>query len=205
VLAPYRKTFRARPFLAGIALDLKVDAQGNVVGCEAKPSEGLAKAGAAICAQAKAAGRFRPDPCLAFDYARAHYRTRISLSLAATEGEPRFIHLSSSLPLLDHRPVIFGDSVIPTEDQRLKAEDVVIQPLQYPQRALQNEVSGQVVVALTFDAEGKSAPCQPLRSRMCVRLACETCAQVKGAVQRKHPPDARPYVLSISWLLGESR
>ena len=71
VLAPYRKTFRARPFLAGFALDLMVDAQGNVVGCEAKPGEGLAKAGATICADARAAGRFRPDPCLALDYARA--------------------------------------------------------------------------------------------------------------------------------------
>jgi outer membrane biosynthesis protein TonB len=83
--------------------------------------------------------------------------------------------------------------------------DVVIQPLQYPRRALQNEVSGQVVVALTFDAEGKPAPCRPLGSRMSARLAYETCAQVKGAVQLKHPPDARPYVLSINWLLGERR
>jgi hypothetical protein len=56
VLGPYRKTFRARPFMAGIALALMVDAEGNVAGCEAKPSEGLAKAGAAICAHAKAAG-----------------------------------------------------------------------------------------------------------------------------------------------------
>jgi len=205
VLAPYRKTFRARPFMAGIALDLTVDAAGNVVGCEVQPGEGMAKAGAAICAHAQAAGRFRPDPYLALDYTRARYHTRITLSLAAAEGEPLFTHSTSSFPLLDHRPVLFGDDVIPAKDQRLKADDVVIQPLQYPRRALQNEVFDRVVMSLTSDAEGKPASCRPLRSSMSARLAYETCAEVKGAVQLKHPPDARPYVLSIVWSLGEGR
>ena len=202
VLVPYFRIFRARPFSAKIELDLTVDAAGGVVDCRAMPDEGLAEAGAAICAHAMTAGRFRAYPHLALNYARANFHTTIKLSFAAAEGAPRFAFSTSSFPWLDDRPIIFGDDSIPPETQRLKAEDVVITPMQYPRRALQNEVTGQVVIALTFDAEGKAASCRPLRSSFTARLAYETCEEAMSAVRLKQPPDDRPYVLSIYWSLN---
>ena len=202
VLMPFFRVFRTRPFAMEVELDLTVDPAGIVVDCSATPDEGLAEAGTAICAHAKAAGRFRANPYLALDYMRANYHTSISLSFAAAESGPLFAYSSSSFPWLDDRPIIFGNGAIPAEDQQLKAEDVIITPMQYPRRALQNEVIGRVAVALTFDAEGKAVSCRPLRSSFTARLAYETCEGAMGAVRLKQPPDDRPFVLKVYWSLN---
>lgn len=201
VLAPYFRIFRERPLTAEIELDLIVDAAGIVVNCRSTPDEGLAEAGAALCAHAKAVGRFRTHPYMVLDYTRANYHTSVGLSFATADGEPLFSLSTSSFPNLEDRPIIFGDGAIPVEGQRLRAQDVTIAPMDYPLRALRNEVTGRVAVAITFDAEGKAASCRPIRSSFTARLAYETCKAAQRAVRLKQPPDARPYVLAIYWAL----
>ncbi|RNJ63255.1 MAG: hypothetical protein EDM03_02205 [Porphyrobacter sp. IPPAS B-1204] len=202
VLLPYLDVFRARPLRAKIELDVTVDAAGTVLDCRAKTGEGLAEAGGKLCSHAQAVGRFAAFPFLRLDYAQANYRTNISLTYGSAEGETLFEASTSDYPFLDDRAIIFGDGVIPAEDQRLTADDVTLAPMGYPRRALQNEVTGRVIVAVEFDTEGKAASCRPIRSDLTARLAYETCEAAMDAILLKQPPDVRPYVLSVYWSLN---
>lgn len=202
ILLPYFEAFRAEPIRNEIELDLTIDPAGTVVDCRATVKGTLAEAGEKLCVHAKAVGRFRADPFLKLGYTRANYRTRISLPFYKSEGEPLFIPSSSEYPEFDSRPVIFGDGVIPPEDQSLTKADVTIVPMDYPRQAARNEVMGQVAVALLFDAEGKPVSCRPILSDFTARLAYETCDAAKKAARLNSPPDARPFVLRVYWRLN---
>lgn len=202
ILLPHIKDFEARPIMTEIELDLTVDPAGTVLDCRAAASDGLAEAGEKLCVHARAVGRFRADPFLKLDYTRANYRTSIRLRYYPDEGQSRFYPSSSEYPYLEDRPVIFGDGVIPPEDQSLAKTDVTIAPLEYPRQAARNEVMGRVEVSVTFDAKGKPVSCRPIRSDYTARLAYETCDAAKKAVRLNSPPDARPFVMKVNWRLN---
>ena len=202
ILLPYFEIFRARPIMAKVELNLTVDAAGAVVDCRPATSDGLADAGERLCSHARSVGRFRANPFLTLDYTRATYRTSIRLPYTKSEGEPLFYPSSSEYPDLDDRPVIFGEGVIPPEDQSLTKADVTIAPMDYPRQAARNEVMGRVEVALLFDAEGKPVSCRPISSDYTARLAYETCDAAKQKVRLNSPPDARPFVLRVNWRLN---
>jgi TonB family protein len=202
LLMPHIAEFEARPIMTEIELDLTVDRAGTVLDCRAAASDGLAEAGEKLCVHAKAVGRFRADPFLQLDYTRASYRTSIRLRYYPTEGQSLFYPSSNEYPFLDDRPVIFGDGVIPPEDQSLAKTDVTIAPLEYPRQAARNEVMGRVEVSVTFDAKGKPESCRPIRSDFTARLAYETCEAARKAVRLNSPPDARPFVMKVYWRLN---
>lgn len=202
ILLPHIKDFEARPIMTEIELDLTVDPAGAVVDCRAEASTGLVEAGASLCRQALAVGRFRVDPFLKLDYTRASYRTSIRLRYYPDEGQSRFYPSSNEYPFLDDRPVIFGDGITPPEDQSLAKTDVTIAPLEYPRQAARNEVMGRVEVSVTFDAKGKPESCRPIRSDFTARLAYETCEAARRSVRLNSPPDARPFVMKVNWRLN---
>lgn len=202
ILLPHIAEFEARPIMTEVELDLTVDPAGTVLDCRAAASDGLAEAGEKLCVHAKAVGRFRADPFLKLDYTRANYRTSIRLRFYPAKGESLFYPSGNEYPGLDNRPVIFGDGVIPPEDQSLAKTDVTIAPLEYPRQAARNAVMGRVEVSVTFDAKGKPESCRPIRSDFTARLAYETCEAAKKAVRLNSPPDSRPFVMKVTWRLN---
>lgn len=199
VLAPYVKIFRDQPIMAKLTLEATVDPASMVIDCRTTTSEGLAEAGRQLCIHAKAKGRFRAFAFLKLDYARANYRVRINLNAKPAEGGSAFYAFSGDYPSFDRRAIVFGDGVIPAEDQRLANEDVTVAPIDYPSAALRNEIEGRVVVAVEFNAAGNPTSCRPLRSSHTARLAYDTCAAAMRAVRLRQPPDARPFVLAVVW------
>lgn len=199
VLKPFRRQFEN--WTDDVKLELVIDADGAVLDCRSIADEPRVKAGAALCAHAQAVGRFRKDPWLSLDYTRAAYQLTVRQRIVRQEGESQFA-VSDAYPL-ERQAIVFGDEVLPPEDQRLAKADVRIMPMEYPRLALRTHVEARVVAALTFDEAGKVATCRPVTSSNTARIAYETCTQARTKVRLLKAPDPRPYVLIVNWYIGD--
>jgi len=199
-LMPFRRAFDQGRERLGV--DVTVDAEGTVLDCRFDAIEKLAPAGKALCAQALRAGRFRPYQGLVLDYTRATYRLSIrSHTGKRIKGEATF-RVSIGYPF-ERRPVAFGSYAIPPENERLTLADLQYRSMDYPRDALQNAIQAQVVVAVTFDAQGRVASCRPVRSSNTARIAYDTCLEARRGFSLREAPDARPYVWVTQWRLAE--
>jgi len=199
-LMPYRRVFDQGRERLGV--DVTIDAAGTVQDCRFDANEKLALAGKALCAQALRVGRFQPYPGLALDYTRATYRLSIrSHTGKPAKGEATF-RVSTAYPL-EGRPVTFGSYTIPPEGERLTLADLEYREMTYPRDALQNAIEAQVIVAVTFDEEGRVATCRPVRSSNTARIAYDTCREARHGFRLRAAPDARPYVWVTQWRLAQ--
>lgn len=200
VLMPFRRVFGQGRERLGV--EVSIDAAGVVQDCRFDPDDKLAPSGKALCAEALRMGRFRQFPGLVLDYTRATYRLSIrSHSGTPIKGEAAF-RMSTAYPL-ERRAVIFGSYTMPADDERLTLADLSNRPMQYPRDALQNAIEAQVVVAVTFDEQGRVASCRPVRSSNTARIAYDTCLEARRGFSLRNPPDARTYVWATRWILAE--
>ncbi|WP_160761221.1 energy transducer TonB [Erythrobacter ramosus] len=199
-LMPFRRAFdqgRER-----LGLELTIDAAGTVQDCRFDANEKLAPAGKALCTQALRVGRFQPYPGLVLDYTSATYRLSIrSHTGQPIKGEATF-RMSTAYPF-EGRPVTFGSYAIPPENQRLTLADLQYRAMEYPRDALQNAIEAQVIVAVTFDEQGRVSTCRPVRSSNTARIAYDTCLEARRGFSLRKAPDARPYVWVTHWRLAE--
>lgn len=198
VLKPFRREFRR---FDGLSFTMTVDAAGAVTDCTPEAAEEHPAAAEALCEHALEAGRFHRDPRLVLDYTRATYRLR--LFARAEDRLPATGFYESSAYPLSETSVHFGEPALPPEDRRLSQADLVAAGLMdYPQAALQNEIAAQVVAVLTFDEAGAVASCRPVFSSRTARMAYETCLAAARTYRLRQAPDARPFVLSVRWLIA---
>ncbi|MBU7581242.1 MAG: hypothetical protein KAF27_12395 [Porphyrobacter sp.] len=187
---------------ARLKVEVTVNAAGLVQECRFEGEGALQPAGEALCAQALQVGRFRQAPLLELDYARATYR----LSVYGHAGQPvpgeAFFRMSPDYPL-ERRRVTFGTYPIPPEGERLSLADLNYRFMTYPREALKNAIEAEVVVAVTFDGQGKPMRCRPVRSSNTARIAYETCFEAQRSFSLKSAPDSRPYVWLTQWRLAE--
>lgn len=200
VLKAHRRAFAKGRERLKVAVT--VDAGGAVLDCRYEGADDLQAAGKALCEHALQAGRFRRDPLLDLDYARATY----SFSVYGHGGKPvpgeAFFRLAPSYPL-ERRKIVFGAYAIPPDDQRLRLADLNYRTMSYPPDALRNAIEAEVVVAVTFDARGKVARCRPVQSSNTARIAYETCFEAQRSFALRAAPDPRPYVWRTYWRLAE--
>lgn len=199
-LSPYRGAFsRGRQRLIG---EVTIDSSGAVLGCRFEASAALEAAGNALCAQALRQGQFRQDPLLELDYSRASYR----FSIYGHTGKPikgeAFFRLRPAYPL-ERSTITFGNYAIPEEAERLRLADLDTRTMSYPREALQNAIAAEVVVAVTFDAQGRVARCRPVRSSNTARIAYDTCFEAQRGFRLRQAPDPRPYVWVTQWRLAD--
>lgn len=199
-LMPFRRDFdqgRER-----LDVELIINADGTVQDCRFDANEKLAPAGKALCTQALRVGRFTPYPGLVLDYASATYRLSIrSHAGQPIKGEATF-RASIGYPF-ERRPVTFGSYAIPPETERLSLADLQYRSMEYPRDALQNEIEAQVIVAVSFDEQGRVSTCRPVRSSNTARIAYDTCREARRGFSLRKPPDARPYVWVTHWRIAE--
>lgn len=199
-LTPFRRHFAQRREPLGV--EVTIDADGAVQDCRIEAAPRLAAAGKALCEQALRVGRFRQHPLLVLDYTRATYRLSIrSHRDKPAKGEAEF-RAYTAYPFY-RSAVIFGSYTITPGEARLTSADIDLKMMSYPSAALQNAVEAQVIVAVTFDAEGRVASCRPIRSSNTARIAYDTCREAQRGFSLRNPPDARPYVWSTRWVLAE--
>lgn len=200
VLTPFRRHFAQGREPLGV--EVTIDADGAVQDCRIEAAPQLATAGQALCEHALRVGRFRPYPLLVLEYTRATYRLSIrSHSSKPTKGEAEF-RANTAYPFY-RSAVTFGSYTIPPEDQRLTFADLRYATMAYPRDALEYAIEAQVVVAVTFDAEGRVATCRPIRSSNTARIAYDTCLAAQRGFSLRNPPDERPYVWATRWVLAE--
>jgi len=199
-LMPFRRAFdqgRER-----LDVELIINAAGTVQDCRFDANEKLASAGNALCTQALRVGRFTPYPGLVLDYASATYRLSIrSHAGQPIKGEATF-RASIGYPF-ERRPVTFGSYAIPPETERLSLADLQYRSMEYPRDALQNEIEAQVIVAVSFDEQGRVSTCRPVRSSNTARIAYDTCREARRGFSLRKPPEARPYVWVTHWRIAE--
>jgi len=199
-LMPFRRAFDQGRERLGV--ELTIDAAGSVQDCRFDANEKLAPAGKALCAQALRVGRFKPHPGLVLDYTSATYRLSIrSHTGQPIKGEATF-RASIGYPL-ERRPVSFGSYAIPPENERLSLSDLQYRSMEYPRDALQNAIEAQVIVAVTFDEQGRVTACRPVRSSNTARIAYDTCLEARRGFSLRMAPDARPYVWVTQWRIAE--
>lgn len=200
VLRPYRRAFsEGRERLAG---EVTLDPSGAIVDCRFEANALLDKAGKALCAQALRVGRFRQDPLCDLDYARATYRFSISGHAGQPVKGEAFFRMCPAYPF-ERRAITFGSYAIPAQDERLTLADLERGMMTYPRDALQNAIEAEVIVAITFDAQGRAARCRPVRSSNTARIAYDTCLEARRAFRLRQAPDPRPYVWQTHWRLAE--
>lgn len=200
VLTPYRREFRDGREALG--LDVTVDVAGAVQECRADASEQFSGAGLALCEHALKIGRFRAYPFLALDYQQATYRLTVrGRQERPAKGEPVFL-IAPAYPL-EGKAVRFGDYPIPPADQRLALADFKYTPMDYPIAAMRNAIEARVIVAMTFDGEGRMVTCRPVHSSNTARIAYETCLAARRSFRLAHLPDPRPFIFATSWQLGD--
>lgn len=176
-----------------LGIEVTIDAAGAVQECRFEADDNLAPAGKALCAQALQVGRFSQFPVLALDYTRAVYRLSIrSHTDKPAKGEAVF-RILAAYPL-ERRRVTFGSYPIPADHERLTLADLEYSLMEYPRDALRNAIEAQVVVAVTFDGQGRVASCRPIRSSNTARIAYDTCLEAQRGFRLRNPPDARPYI-----------
>lgn len=199
-LGRYRGAFsRGRQRLIG---EVTIDPNGAVIGCRFEADPALEVAAKALCAQALGQGQFRQDPILELDYSRATYRFVISGHAGEpVKGEALF-QLRPAYPL-ERNTITFGSYAIPAEAERLTLADLERQMMSYPRDALRNAIEAEVVVAVTFDAEGRAARCRPVRSSNTARIAYDTCFEARLGFRLRNAPDPRPYVWITQWRLSD--
>ena len=199
-LMPFRRAFDQGRERLGV--ELTIDATGTVQDCRFDANEKLALAGKALCAQALRAGRFQPYPGLVLDYTRATYR----LSIRSQTGQPTngqaIFRMSTAYPF-EGQTVTFGSYAIPPENERLTLADLEYRAMEYPRDALQNDIEAQVIVAVTFDEQGRVSTCRPVRSSNTARIAYDTCREARRGFSLREAPDARPYVWVTHWRIAE--
>jgi len=199
-LGPYQLAFgRGRERLG---VEITIDASGAIQGCRIEAKAALEPAGKALCAQALRLGRFRQDPFLELDYTRATYR----MSVTGHAGKPirgeAFFRMSPAYPL-QRRAITFGDYAIPPETGRLTLAELEYRPMSYPRSALQNAIESRVIVAITFDANGRAVRCRPVKSSNTARIAYDTCFEARRGFRLRAAPDTRPFVWVTHWRLAE--
>ncbi|WP_301751206.1 energy transducer TonB [uncultured Erythrobacter sp.] len=199
-LMPYRRAFDQGRERLGV--ELTINAADTVQDCRVDANAKLAPAGKALCAQALRVGLFRPYPGMVLDYTSATYRLSIrSHTGQPIKGEATF-KVSTAYPF-DGQPVTFGSYVIPPENERLTLADLQYRSMEYPRDALQNDIEAQVIVAVTFDEQGRVTTCRPVRSSNTARIAYDTCLAARRGFSLRKAPDARPYVWVTHWRLAE--
>ena len=190
VLRPYRSAFsQRRQRLAG---EVTLDPSGAIVDCRFEANAALDKAGKALCEQALRAGRFRQDPLFELDYARATYRFSVSGHTGQPVKGEAFFRMRPTYPL-ERRSITFGSYPIPAQDERLTLADLDRGMMTYPRDALQNAIEAEVIVAISFDAQGRKT----------ARIAYDTCLEARRAFRLRQAPDPRPYVWQTHWRLAE--
>lgn len=199
-IAPFRGAFnQGRKRLSG---EVTVESSGAVVDCRFEANAALERAGKALCAQALRLGRFRQHPLLDLDYTRATYR----FSIAGHAGQPikgeAFFSMRPAYPL-ERRTIAFGSYAIPAQAERLTLAELDSRAMNYPRDALQNAIEAEVVVAVTFDADGRVARCRPVHSSNTARIAYDTCFEARRGFRLREPPDARPFVWKTHWRLAD--
>lgn len=200
VLTPFRRHFAKGGEPLGV--EVTVDADGAVQDCRIDAAPQLSTAGKAVCEHALRVGRFRQYPLLVLDYTRATYRLSIrSHRNKPAKGEAEF-RTYTAYPFYGSA-VTFGSYTIAPPEARLTSADIDLKMMSYPSAALQNAVEGQVIVAVSFDAEGRVATCRPIRSSNTARMAYDTCREAQRGFRLRNPPDARPYIWSTRWVLEE--
>ncbi|MFM7350120.1 MAG: hypothetical protein ACKO01_11650 [Erythrobacter sp.] len=200
VLKPFLRDFERGG--ETLPVDATVDAEGVVQDCRVGATIRLAAVGEALCAEARRAGRFRRFATLALDYTRAVYRLHVrSLGSRSARGRAAFL-IVPGFPYR-FRSVLFEGCLCSPDGDRLTLADLEYRPMAYPADALQNEIQAQVVVALTFDAEGRVALCRPIWSSNTARMAYETCAAAQQSFTLRRPPDTRTFVWQTDWRLEE--
>jgi len=200
VFSPFRRHFAKGGEPLGV--EVTIDADGAVQDCKIEAAPQLAATGKALYDQALRVGRFRQYPLLVLDYTRATYRLSIrSHSNKPAKGEAEF-RAATAYPLY-RSAVTLGSYTIAPAEARLTSADIDLKTMNYPRAALQYAVEAQVVVAVTFNPEGRVANCRPIRSSNTARIAYDTCLKAGRGVSLRSPPDARPYVWSTRWVLEE--
>jgi hypothetical protein len=200
VLKPYRRTFTSG--LGPLRFEVTIDASGSVQDCHFEANSALEAAGKALCAQALRVGRFRQDSLLELEFTRATYRFSIYGHTAKPIKGEAFFRTSPAYPF-ERRTIIFGSFAIPKEGERLTLADLDYRTMSYPRDALQNDIEAQVIVAVTFDAQGRVSRCRPVRSSNTARIAYDTCFEAQRGFRLRNAPDPRPYVWITHWRLAE--
>lgn len=199
-LGPYQRVFGGGRERLGV--EVTIDPSGAVQDCRFEARAALEPAGKALCAQALRLGRFRQDPFLELYYTRATYR----MSVSGHTGKPirgeAFFRTSPAYPL-ERRAIAFGSYAIPPETGRLTMADLDYRPMSYPRSALQNAIEAQVIVAITFDADGRAVRCRPVKSSNTARIAYDTCFEARRGFRLREAPDTRPFVWVTHWRLAE--
>jgi hypothetical protein len=200
VLKPYRRAFI--PGAGPLKFEVTIDASGAVQDCRFEAKSTLEPAGKSLCAQALRVGRFRQDPLLELDYTRATYRFSIYGHKAKPIRGEAFFRLLPAYPF-ERRTISFGRYAIPQEGERLTLADLDYRTMSYPRDALQNAVEAEVIVAVTFDAQGTAVRCRPVRSSNTARIAYDTCLEARRGFHLRNVPDPRPFVWITNWRLAE--
>ncbi len=199
VLLPFFRNFGDGA--ARLDVEVTVDRSGSVIACRSEGSSEVTDAGNALCDHALAEGQFEPFQKLVLDFTQASYRFSVSAKRVNPAWNFWRFDEETSYPLAGVA-VRFDGFAIPPEQQRLNSSDVKANAMDYPLSALRNEIEAQVVVALTFDAEGMVASCRPVYSSNTARMTYETCLAAQRAYRRISAPDARPYVWSTVWMIA---
>lgn len=200
VLLPFERDFQQGRDVLGV--EVTVDRDGTVVGCRTQASPNVADAGEAICVHALKTGRFRQYPRLVLDYTQATFGfTLRTFREKPPKGSPQF-RMASGFPL-NMISIRFGNDPVPPATERLGLSDIATTQMEYPREALQNGIEAQVVVAATFDANGKVETCRPVYSSNTPRMAYETCLAVQNGFRLINPPDARAFYWKTTWILAD--
>lgn len=200
VLVPFRSDFGDG--LVGLPIEVTVDAAGAVIGCTAQGPSRLEAAGQALCAHARAQGRFVKNPLLVLEYTQATYRLTVRYPSDRAQSGRRRFHSAAAFPY-QGIAVSFGLFPLPPAEERLPMAEVSLAGMEYPLAALREGLEGRVEVLVTFGENGRVASCRPLFSSNTARLAYETCYEVRRVARRNSPPDDRPFIFATRWLLAE--
>ena len=195
-LRPHRRALERAD--GRLPLRLRIAANGAMIGCESLAEASLAEATEAVCQQAMRQGSFKSHAFLALDYTEATYHVTVS---AREKGRgPYWLATDYSDVGVAVR---FGDYRIPPVQERLSGTDVRSTPMNYPSRALRRGLEARVVVALTFQEDGRVAQCRPVSSSNSSRMAYDTCRAAHRSYRLLNPPDPRPYVMATNWILSD--
>lgn len=200
VLGPHRRAFDQSD--GRLALKLIIEKGGAVVGCENEVGASLSAAGEALCDHARAQGRFDQLSYLALHYQQATYHFTVrQMKDARGKGTGSFF-VSTGYPD-SGMTVIFDDYVIPPAAERLKIEDLKTVEMVYPRSALSRAYEARVVVAMSFDENGRVAQCHPVSSTNSTRMIYETCREAYRAYRLANPPDERVFAVATNWKLAD--
>ena len=200
VLQPFVQDFNNGREPLGV--EVTVDQDGTVVDCRTKAAPSMAQGGAALCAQALKAGRFRRFPLLVLDYTRATYAFSVRPFRDKHAKSARRFRISTGFPL-NMIAIRFGNDSISPAEQRLTLADLSSTPMEYPRDALQSAIEARVVVAVTFGADGRVKTCRPIYSSNTSRMAYETCVAARPAFRLINPPDERAFYWGTTWMLAD--